>query len=167
MSQNFTDSLLTTSQRIYNLLKANAATLGLVGPDGTINVWFGDQNLLPQTPAVCVEPGTKTRDLKGIPDMTDNNMDVHVFLYHSAVAKEQQQARQDTIQFAEAIERFFHQNQLNMVNSAGDQIIVHGYFRSLDAGYQYKNGSTLHNAVHMIWTGYTKTSLRNPNNPIP
>lgn len=166
MAQNLTDSLLTTSVRIYDILVANAVGLGLAGPTKT-NVWYGDQSMLPETPAVCIEPGTKTRDLRGVPDMTENNMDVHIFLYHSAVGTEQQQSRRDTVGFAEAIERFLHINHLNMVNSIGEQIIVHGFVRSLDAGYQYKNGSTLYNAVHMVWTGFTKTSLRNPNNPVP
>jgi hypothetical protein len=167
VAQTPTDSLLTTSVRIYDLLRANAVSLGLQGPDGKINVWFGDQGTLPETPAVCVEPGTKTRDLSGVPDMTTNLFDVHIFLYHSAVGGEQQQARRDTIDFAEDIERFLHVNHLNLANSLGDQIIIHGYVKSMDAGYQYKNGTTLYNAVHMIWTGMTKTSLRNASNPIP
>lgn len=166
MAQNLTDSLLTTSVRIYDLLVANAASLGLVGPTLT-NVWYGDQLNLPETPAVCVEPGTKTRELRGVPDMTENGLDIHLFLYHTAVGGEQQVSRRDCIEFAEAIERFLNVNHLNMTNSIGEQIIIHGFVRSLDAGYQYKNGTTLYNAVHMIWTGLTKTSLRNPNNPIP
>jgi len=123
--------------------------------------------MLPETPAVCIEPGTKTRTLAGAPDMTELDIDVHIFLYHSAVGDEQQQARRDTIEFAEAIEKFLHVNHLNLVNSVGEQIIIHGFTKSTDAGYQYKNGTTLYNAVHMVWTGFTKTSLRNPGNPIP
>jgi hypothetical protein len=165
MAQNLTDSVLTASVRIYDLLTANAAALGLVGPTKT-NVWYGDQTLLPETPAVCIEPGTKSRELRGVPDMTENTLDVHILLYHSVVGTEQQVARRATIQFAEAIERYLHVNHLNMLNSIGEQIIVHGFVRSSDPGFQYKT-STMYNAVHMIWTGLTKTSLRNPNNPVP
>lgn len=166
--QILTDSILTTAERLYDLAVANAASLGLAdgAPPGDTNVWFGDQDLLPRTPALCVEPGTKHRDLAGFPDMTRGTIDVHMLLYHSRPGGEQQQSRRDCIRFAENVERYFHVNHLNLLNSAGDQIIIHGFFTDIDPGYVYKTG-TLYNAVRMTWTGTTKTSLRNPQSPPP
>lgn len=164
MVQKLTDSALTLSQRMFDILTANAAALGL-NAGGEVNVWYGDQDSIPRTPAVCVEPGTKRRTLAGVPDMTELNLDVHLLVYHNAIA-EQQASRKFCIQIAEGIEQFLHINHLNMVNSLGEQIIVHGLVTEFDPGYVYKQG-TLNHSVHMIWTALSKTSLRNPLNPIP
>lgn len=164
MAQILTDSVLTTSRRIYDLLVTNAAALGL-DAGGSVNVWYGDQDSVPRTPSICVEPGTKRRVLAGVPDMTLIDIDVHLLLYHSPIS-EQQDARQDCIAFAEGVERFLHINHLNLANSNGDQIIIHGFVTEMDPGYVYKSG-TLHHAVQMVWTGTTKTSLRNPQSPPP
>ena len=154
MSQVLSDSVLTLSQRLYDIATANKATWGVQ------DVWYGDQVNLPRTPALCIEPGRKTRQFAGAPDMTDNNFDVFFLLYHGAV-RETQTTRKEAITCAEAIEKYFQVNHFNLANASGDQIALFGYFREVDPGYVYKNG-TLYSAVRMTWNGYTKTSLRNP-----
>jgi hypothetical protein len=155
MTQILTDSGLVIAQRLQVLLDAAKVTLGIA------DVWFGDQTLLPHTPALCIEPGRKQRLLKGIPDLTQNSIDTSLLLYHSAIS-ETQANRVQAIQTAEAVERFLHINHFNLQNAAGDQIVVYGFITDMDPGYAYKNTGTLYSAVQMTWSALTKTSVRNP-----
>lgn len=157
MADNMTASVLTISKRIYDLLVLDKVTLGLQ------DVWYGDQQLLPGTPALCVEPGMKRRPLDGVPDLTRNAIDTSILIYHSqlldATAGGQQKVRQDTIAVAEAVETWLHQNHLQLLDASGDRITIHSWVTEFDPGYAYKNG-TLYHAVMMTWSSITKTRLR-------
>lgn len=124
------------------------------------DVWFGDQELLPRTPCIAVEPGTERRELAGIPDMTQMRIDTTFFVYHSVVGMEQQQARRDSIKFAENIKHYLHVNHIRLFSKdATRQLTIHGFCTDFDPGYSYKQ-RTLYNAVQMTWTSLTKTSLQ-------
>lgn len=158
MTTPLSDSTLAIAQRFFEILDLNKATLGIQ------DVWFGDQDNVPRTPSVCVEPGVKRRELQGIPDMTLNTIDTFFLVYHSPVG-ETQQARRDTIQFAEGIERYLHINHLNLFAADGSQLTIHGFCSDMDPGYAYKGSTspgrgTLYNAVQITWTSTTKTRLR-------
>lgn len=123
------------------------------------DVWFGDQTVLPRTPAICVEPGVKRRSLAGVPDMTHMEIDTVFFIYHSEVSKDQQQARDDCIKFAEDVEEYLHVNHLRLLAADGTQLTIHGFCTDFDPGYSYRP-RTLYNAVQMTWTNTTKVSLQ-------
>lgn len=155
MADRLTDSTLVVAERFYDILHSNKAALGLS------SVWFGDQTIVPNTPSLCVEPGSKRRELQGVPDRTLNTIETVFLLYHSRVGPgNQQTARRDCIRFAEAIERYLNLNHMRLFDARGDLITVHGYCIDLDPGYSYKSQRTLYNSVQMTWRSTTKTGLQ-------
>lgn len=148
------DSTLEVANRFVEILEAAKAELGIT------DVWFGDQILVPRTPALCVEPGQLRRQLEGVPDMARNTIETGFYLYHSKVDKTQQQARRDSVMFAERVVNYLHVNHLRLFSKDGlQQLTIHGYCTELDPGYTYRQG-TLYNAVQMIWQSTSKTSLQ-------
>jgi hypothetical protein len=148
-----TDSSLVIAERFYQIAHSVKYQLGFM------DVWYGDQNLIPQTPALVVEPGTKRRELSAAQDHTSNQIDTYFLIYHSPVS-EMQNARRETIAVAEALERYLHRNHLRLFDAAvpANQLTIHGHNVELDPGYQFK-GNTLYNAVQMTWRSITKTWL--------
>ncbi len=152
MTTPLSDSTLEIADRFYVILDDAKGSLNLA------DVFFGDQDMVPRTPALCVEPGVKRRELQGVPDTTLNLIDTFFLIYHSPII-ESQQARRDTIAFAEAIETYLHLNHLRLFSSGGDQLTIHGHCSDLDPGFAYKD-KTKYNAVQMTWTSTTKTRLQ-------
>ena len=141
------------ARRWQEILNVNKELFGIK------SVWFGDQQILPDTPCVCVEPGVKRRGLEGVPDMTRMEIDTVFYVYHSMVGENQQQAKDDSIRFAEDIEEYLHVNHLKLFAVDGTQLTIHGYCTDFDPGYAYRP-RTLYNAVRMTWTNTTKVSLQ-------
>jgi len=142
------------ARRWQAIIEANKATFGIV------DVWFGDQTMLPHTPSLCVEPGIKRRRLEGVPDMTTMEIDTTFIIYHSPVDSDNQQARDDSILFAEDVEEYLHLNHLILFDAGGtNQLTVHSYCTDFDPGYSFKV-KTLYNAVRMTWTNLVKVSLQ-------
>jgi hypothetical protein len=152
MTQPLTDSTLVIADRFYTILNANKVSLGLE------DVWFGDQDLLPRTPALCVEPGVKRRELSAAQNMTLNTIDTHFLLYYSEIVEIQQQ-RRATVAFAEAIETFLHQNHQTLLAVGGQQLTIHGLCTDMDPGYAVKKDRYF-SAVIITWTSTTKTRLK-------
>lgn len=137
--------------RFFRIIRAHMYTLGFQ------SVWFGDQNLIPKTPTVCVEPGTKRRELYASQDHTENNIDTYFLIYHSPIS-EMQQARRDNIRLAESLERYLHMNHLRLYDASGRQLTVHGSCVELDPGYATK-ANTLYHTTQITWRSLTKTWL--------
>jgi hypothetical protein len=72
-----TDSSEVVATFIADLLSANKASL----PTPVQDVWYGDQQLLPHTPAICVAPGMKTREFQGASLRTLNVFETLVWVY--------------------------------------------------------------------------------------
>jgi hypothetical protein len=140
-----TDSFVTVAQYLQTLLNTNKATWGVV------DVWYGDQSKLPHVPAICVEPGGKTRALEGGWQMTKNDITAYVIVY-VAKLQDEQTTRLQTDQIAEQVEAFVHLDlQLN-------GLLVQGYFTGMESGYTYRSG-TLYRACRMTYSGMSKTML--------
>jgi hypothetical protein len=150
-----TDSSLAIAERFYQILFANKAQLGLNF------VAFGDQNLIPETPSLMVEPGTKKRELRSGSDHTLNDIDTYFIILHSPVGLvDVQQARRENMAIAEGVERYLHRNHLRLfdVDVPTTQLTIHGYCVEMDPGFQAKQ-NTLYNAVQLTWRSTTKTWL--------
>lgn len=70
---------------------------------GIVDTFYGDQAILPHTPAVCVSPGTKGREFQGATLMTQNIIETYVYVYFGKVADVQQNVH-GAQQLADAIE---------------------------------------------------------------
>ena len=120
-----------------------------------LDVWYGDQDRIPRTPAVCVEPGDKQRALAGVPNMTENEFEVFILVYHNK-AQDNQLTRKEVDQIGYDIELLVHQD-LQLTNG-GAPNMIHGFIRSHESGYTYKS-NTLYRTARLTYYGKNKTSL--------
>jgi hypothetical protein len=127
MPQLNTDSADVIATYIYDMLEANTSALVIQ------DVWYGDQELLPRTPAVCVNPGTKKRQFQGATFRTLNDIETYVLVYFGKIQDVQANLHGAT-QLADSIETLVHsdltlggnviavlctQNEPGMINKAG------------------------------------------------
>jgi len=123
---------------------------------GAIDVWYSDQDRLPRTPAICIEPDEKQRTLEGAPNMTINEFTVFILVYHNAV-RDVQVTREECDRLAYEIEKLIHQD-LQLTNGDPTPRVIHGYVRSNESGYTFKQG-TLYRTARLTYYGKSKTSL--------
>jgi hypothetical protein len=145
-----TDSVVTVTQYLYDLLKDNAVS----GFSETIDsdlVFWGDQNRLPGYPALCVEAGPKTRELTGALRQTQNNITVYIIVYHGEVASTQSN-RKLSEQLAESIETVIHGDPY-----LGDNVI-HSFVSEMVPGYVVRGTSPVV-ATRLTVSCLTKTRL--------
>lgn len=124
-----TDSSDVIATYIYNKLNNPTNKTAL----GAQDVWYGDQELLPHTPAICVNPGTKKREFQGATYRTLNTIETYVMVYFGKYQDVQTNLHGAT-QMADAIETLVHsdlllggnviavlcvQDEPGMVNKAG------------------------------------------------
>jgi hypothetical protein len=124
-----TDSTETIANYIYTKIKlpANMTSLGLS------SVWYGDQELLPVTPAVCVSPGPKQREFQGATFRTLNTIETYALVYYGKIQDIQVNLHSATT-LADSIETLIHsdltlggnviavlctQNEPGVINKAG------------------------------------------------
>lgn len=143
------------AKRIFDLLDAPANKLALLGAYGA--VFYGDQDKLPQTPAVCIEAGTSSRALQGAPDTVLVDHECYILVYHSKVQSVELNKRESEA-YAEAIVAFLDPNIQLRNTSNADPIVIHGFCTGIDPGYSFKEG-TLYSAVRITWNGKSKYRL--------
>lgn len=130
---------------IETLLEANKVTLGLQ------DVWYGDQALVPRTPAVAVEPGTKDVQLNNAFRRPEAEMTVYILVYHATFGSPQDN-RRDADLLAEEIEDLLNnQNQMS-------GLVIHSYVSRVESGYATKN-NTMMRSTRLTFTGLTKYQL--------
>lgn len=143
-----TDSLSEVVQSLVNLLAANV-TLGLK------DVYYGDENLIPRTPAVSVDADSKTRELYSTSQGVMNTFTVIITIYHAQFGKVGV-TRRECDQKAEAVEDVLHANR-TLNDGSGDKL-VHSYVRAHEPGYATR-GNTVMIASRLTWEGKSRTRL--------
>jgi hypothetical protein len=133
------------------------AQKSLFAPVAAQDVFYGDQDRIPRTPAICVEPNDKSRTLAGVPNMTENIFEIYLMIYHNKV-QSNETTRLEVDQLAYAVELFLHQDLQLTNGDAADPYMIHGFVRSNESGYTYKAG-TLYRTARLTWYGKNKTSL--------
>src|SRR5258706_13727237 len=103
-----------------------------------LDVWYGDQDRIRTTPTVCVEPSDKTRELTGSPNMTENNFEVFILVYHNKL-QDNQLTRKEVDQLAFEIEHLLHQDL--QLATGGVPRLIHGFVMRNESGYVWKNGT--------------------------
>lgn len=147
-----TDSLTVVADAIKAKLQtpASVAALGLRDAN---DVAYGDQQKIPRTPYICVETGTKTRELSGIggKGRVDNHFTVFIMVYISQV-KSVQVNRHDADALAEKVELILHED----VTIGGT--VIHGFVTSIEPGFSTRSGELMR-VARVTWTGLTKTLI--------
>jgi hypothetical protein len=133
-----------TTDRFQN----NLAALGLEA------AYYGDQDKLPVTPVVCIEPSDKSRALNGAPRRTLVEIDLYVLLYLTKVQSPQLN-REQCDQLAEAVEAFLHAD-----NNMGGRAI-HSLVTRIESGFVNK-ANTLVRASRLTYTITSQQMLPYP-----
>ncbi len=125
-----TGSLVEVCDFLFDKMVDNKANLGLA------DVFFGDQDRLPTTPVVCIEPGIKRNLLRQAAGarMLDVVFELTILVYHSFITSPQEN-RRGADALAEAIEAVVHSDR-----TLGNRVI-HGYCPEIQSGYTTKSGS--------------------------
>lgn len=139
-----TGSLVTVADALTAKLVANKESLGIE------DVFYGDQNLIPRSPAVCVETGNKARALAGATRRTDNIFVVYILVYHSEI-RSPQSNRRAADALAESIETLIHQDP-----TLGG-LVTHGYVTSVEPGYVDRPNTM--RACRITYEGQSRTLL--------
>jgi hypothetical protein len=103
MTAALTDSSEVVANYIYDKLNDPTNKTAL----GVIDVWYGDQTLLPHTPALCVYPGSKKREFQGATFRTMNTIETYVMVYFGKIQDVQQNLHLATA-LAESVETLVH-----------------------------------------------------------
>lgn len=142
-----TDRFSPVIEYIFDKLKENQVSLQLQ------DVYYGDQNMIPRTPAACVDPGNFTKELSGIggKGRTDNSTTVYIMVYIARVS-DMQAARKEINELSEKIMDVLHED----VTLGG--LVVHGLVTSIEPGYATRGQVTMR-AARITWQGLTRTLI--------
>lgn len=147
-------SIVVLTELLIDKIVGNAANFSI--PFAEEDVYYGDQDRIPRTPSVCLEPGDKNRELDGSPNMTKNQFQIYILVYHNK-AQDIQLTRKECDQLAYEIEQLIHQD-LQLKNDGTTPNVIHGYIKANESGYTYKSG-TLYRTARLTYFGLNKTSL--------
>lgn len=128
-----TDSYVAFAKDVQTRLEAAKVTLGIE------QIFYGDQERIPVTPAVCIEPGDKKRTLNGLPRRTEVQMTVYLLVYHYQLDSPQT-IRENNDELAESIETFLHQDA-QFRDGSSVPTVVDSMVTSIESGYQPKRNS--------------------------
>lgn len=123
-----TDSLVNVADSLIGILDAAKKDLGIK------DIWYGDQDRIPRSPAVCIETGEKKRRLKGAPRMTSVELPVYLMVYHGALKAGSEGQRKENDRLAEAIETEIHKN----ANKDLGDTVIHVMCTALEPGFLRK-----------------------------
>lgn len=133
------------AEALFDKLEANKVVLGIQA------VYYGDQNRLPVTPAVCIEPDAKTNTLKSAFRMVSLDFKVYILIYHSQVTSPQDN-RRNADALAEAVETLIHADK-----DLGGRVI-HCMIDEIASGYVTK-GNSLVRASRLTFSALSQNQL--------
>jgi len=139
-----THQLTIVSQAVLDKILTNQYTLGLE------DVFWGDQNLIPKFPAVCVEPGELTRTIDGT-RRAQNDFEVFLMVYVSKIGDVQVTSKK-VLEVAEAISDVL-ESDVQMNNT-----VIWGHVSNVTPGIVQK-GNTLLRAARLRWVAMTRNTI--------
>lgn len=143
------DSYYQFAKDTQVLVEANQVALGLT------DVFFGDQTKIPRTPAVCIEPGGKTRELNGIPRRTYVTLTVYLILYHYRIDGIES-IREDNDFLTEQLEAVLHVDA--QMKAGGEATVIDSMVRDIESGFQQKANS-LFRASRLTFEAHSQMQL--------
>jgi hypothetical protein len=125
-------------------------------------IFYGDQEMIPETPALCIEPAEIERELQGVPFQTQNTLQVAFIVYNAGLGS-MQDIQRATDLLAEDIIDVINRDSLpvRMDGTGANGLVTQGWVTNFQMGYAMK-ANMLMRADRFIWTGTSKTNLVNP-----
>jgi hypothetical protein len=143
-----TDSLYVVAKRIQTILEE---------PDLPFKkVFYGDQAIVEETPAVAVLPIRRTSDQNSTGFRMEYNFFVDLLIFHSSL-QDSDVTQEEADQLGEEVWIKLDQNRRLSYN--GDEIVVDGYVRTIEPGFALR-ARRLMRSSRLSWQGITKLDRR-------
>jgi len=142
------------AKKVIQLINDNKEAFGV----GVKQVHYGDQQLIPQVPMVCVEPALVVRELNGTGMRTLNTIKVSIIVYHTGT--DTQTVQDECDDTTEDIEDFLNKEAMSYLmggNLLGG-IVTSAFTDSAEHGYVLKSDRMMR-ANRLILTAFTHTPL--------
>jgi hypothetical protein len=146
---SLTDKLSDLTTYFIALLEAAKTDLGI------LDVFYNDQDRIPRNPAVCVEPGSLTRELRGLPRMGRVELTITFIIYHNMVMDKQDAEMTNTL-LAEAVELAVNQDP-----KLGG-LVIDGMVTRVEHGYMAKNRGSVYRASLLTYVATSQVMLPYP-----
>lgn len=126
-----------------------------------VRVYYGDQTIVPETPAICVEPATLEREFAGMQYRTDNQFSIAVLVYHAALDDSQSLQRVCdalTSDVADFINKIGTPEAMLLGGDNFGGLIVSAMVTSYQYGYTLRNNKLMR-ANRLVVAAQSKTGL--------
>lgn len=140
-----TDSIVTIAETMEQYIQSRNDEFGFR------KIWYGDDQLIPETPAINIVPLTKRRTLNATGHTTENALELNIVIFHSRLDKPSV-TRKECDVLAERLEAVLHENKRL------DGNVIYGYVRELEPGVATRN-NVMMRATRLLWTSLTKTRI--------
>lgn len=144
-----TSATSTITQALVDLMVTNKTTLGLK------DIFYGDQNLIPRTPSLSVDPGPRLRDYTQTGLQTTVELTEFIMIYHSQY-KDLQTVKKATDVLAEDVEAVLHLNRTEI--GTGSQLVVHSLVTSVEPGFA-ERGKQIFVVHRLTWEALVKERI--------
>jgi len=140
-----TDNLVVVGEALESYLESGKDGLGIR------TVWYGPDELIPETPAITVAPDGKTRTIIETGHMTYNDFTVTITIYHARLG-DPAVTRKECDQMAEAVEDYLHSN----IKLGG--LVYTSLVKTLEPGTA-RRANVILKATRLTWVGRSKTRI--------
>jgi hypothetical protein len=137
--------------QVVDMLKEWSEDLGV----GEEDIYYGDQERIPRSPTLCVEPAEKSPELYGASRMTKMDITCYVLVYHSEI-KNVEENRRNADRLAERIADLLNEDGTFKGGA------IHCWVSNIASGYATKQNTTMR--ASRITFSLTSRELL-PNNP--
>lgn len=118
---------------------------------GIVDVFYGDQAMVPNTPTLCVDPSVTEHEITATGMQQANQFNINVILYGAGLG-DVEDIQYELDQLSDRVK-----NDLNVLGTF-DGRIIYGFVTRQEYGYLIKS-NRLMRANRLVWTATTKTRL--------
>ena len=124
-------------------------TIGLKG------VSYGDQEKIPQTPWLAVEPGPMDSVTEGASNRQKHTLTMYLILYLARVQSKQVTRSEIDAMIKKVVEVLHSDTQLGVLP---DNLVIQSWVTRREPGYARKGGALL-NAARITWPGLSRSRV--------
>lgn len=158
-----TARISTLARRWYTVMKSDLEGVNSFFPEMPEvvikDIFYGDQDKIPRTPAICIEPGTKRRTWPPLPTLqSQNDFEIHFLIYHVRMDASTQEAKMQADLLGDLIEEYINISHTRLKDADDNDLLIHGHVVESDPGYINRGTSRWH-ATNITWRGLSKTLI--------
>jgi hypothetical protein len=120
---------------------------------GAKEVYYGDQQKIPVTPCITVDPGPKENNLAGTGLYVQVILNQAIMIYYARIGSESN-LKKESDDFVERVEDTINSEPMNTLGG----LIIHGHIRRIEPGVAVRGGQR-YRASLLNWRGESRTYL--------